>query len=113
MRKLAIALAATVALASCQTFDSSIRQALAKSCPYLEEGYGTFAGLVKLFPEFETRYGGAIKAAYDPAHEICLNPQEATTIKIALTVGTAAVAIWKILSQIEQRSPAAAQTLAQ
>lgn len=107
------ALAASLALAGCTTFDDKIRQALAVSCPYLEEGHETFVELVKLFPEFEAKYSGAIKAAYDPAHEICINPEAATTLKIALTVGTAAVRIYRILSEIEQSSPAAMEVIAE
>lgn len=111
MRKLFITLVAVVTLAGCQTFDSKIRQGLAVSCPYLEEGHDTFVELVKLFPQFEERYSGAIKAAYDPAHDICLNPDTATTLKIALTVGTAAVKIYRILAEIEQTNNSAREAL--
>lgn len=104
------ALAASLALSGCITADTKLRENLVKVCEVLEIAYGTYTDLEATLP-IEQKYKDAIKAAYDPAHTICLTPETATTFGVVSRVIAAGVRIYAILTQITQSSPAAMEAV--
>lgn len=107
---IAPALAASLALAGCQTTDSEIQKNLAAACAVVEAANAAFNEITKTFT-VEQRYKDSVKVAYDGAHEICLHPETATTITVISRVTGAAISIYAILTQITNKSPAAMQEL--
>lgn len=104
------ALIGALALGGCMTADNKIRENLAAACVVIDTAYETYEAIAATIP-IEQRFKDSIKAAYDPAHEICLHPETATTILVVSRVIAAGVRIYAILTQITQNSPAAMEAL--
>lgn len=106
------ALAASLALSGCATFDTKIRENLDKACAVVEIAHETFLAIAATVP-IERKYLDAVEAAYVPAHNICLHPETATTMDIVAKVITAGVRIYTIITQVTQANPAAMKVIAE
>lgn len=105
MRIAITALAATLALAGCQTADSFIQRNLPDACAGVELAHEAFLGLAVSFQPSPA----AIKLesdAYDDAVALCANPGT-NTVQVVAKIAALGARIYRVIADERAKHPAA------